>query len=179
MGSQGDSSMTRRNVMTNKHSDGRVPLGRSLSVCICVFLWSVCVVVLYVRHPSRFSPLLRLHLPVGECGVPHALPCVPTPWPTLFDMANINRCCTVTGSSRLLRGRWNRSCFDCVAENSEEVGVQQETAKNHGCVCGGRWGLKGLYEQSLTRMSGVNSWLHQVQLYGSDLIDPQTTRTVI
>lgn len=100
---------------------------------LCISLKCVCGCPLRAS-PIKIQPLLRLHLPVGECGVPHALPCVPTPWPTLFDMANINRCCTVTGSSRLLRGQWNRSCFDCVTENSEEVGVQQETAKNHGCV---------------------------------------------
>lgn len=102
--------MTRWNEMTNTEcSGGWVPVGRSMNVCICVFISRVCVVVLYVP-PPRFSPPLHSHLPVGECGVPHALPCVPTPWPTLFDMANVNRCCTVTGSGRLLRGWWKRSC---------------------------------------------------------------------
>lgn len=146
--------------------------------CATVCLSEKSVVVLYVLppdpHPAtpRFSPLLHLHLPVGECGVPHALPCVPTPWPALFHMANVNRCCTVTGSGRLLRGWWNRSCFTVWQRTVRRSQYSRKQQKQYACVCRGCWGLKRLCGPSLTPLSGFNSWLHQVRLYGSNLTDP-------
>lgn len=90
--------------------------------------------------PLRASlKILHSHLPVGECGVPHALPCVPTPWPMLFDMLNVNRCCAVTGSGPTSEGLMEKKLFVSVTENREEVTVQQETAKNlsHASMCAG------------------------------------------
>lgn len=168
--------MNRWNEMTNTEcSDCWVPVGRSMKLCICVFICRVWVVVLYVL-PPRFSPLLQSHLPVGECGVPHALPCVPTPWLMLSDMTNVNRCCARTGSGRLLRVLWKRSCSSpwqrTVRGHSTAGNSKEYVPGEWGCV-GWGWGLKRLYLQFLTPWSGLNSWLHLVELYGSNLTDPQ------
>lgn len=55
-GSPRGSSMTRQNMMTNtEHSDGRVPIGRSMNVCICVS--AECVWLTSTCFPPQDSAL--------------------------------------------------------------------------------------------------------------------------
>lgn len=128
----------------------------------CVWLSSTCFLL-------GSSAVLHSHLPVGECGVPPALPCVPTPWPWLFDIANINRCCGVTGSGRLLRGWWKRSCSSLWqrAAMRSRYGRKRRSI----CVCV-QW-KEPVTNGPRPPLSGLNSRLHLVGLYSSNLTDPQ------
>lgn len=124
----------------------------------CVHL---CVVFLYVL-PPKIQSSTALAPPHGWVWGPQCMPCVPTLWPPLSDMANVNSCCAVTGSGGLLRGWWKRSCSSPWQSTLRRSQYSRKQSQASVCLwwgMGGDFGgLRKLQEQALNPMVRVK-WL--------------------